>query len=246
MAAAHVSFGVIDERAPMSDEPEVYGFRSMQIDSYEIPRHFYSLQKGGAAYRMRELGAVMYYGIEVCGYMSRKRRIAVDVDKLVELWRVAVVGLAIAHDKDEADKYEASIDSCLTPLLSAPIKQVRDFSSKLLTVLKADPQVPFLVWRPYEIWLNMMKSAPDEGVKELKTHLAKQIADIVEEDLKPQLGEALVRALQWRSPEKLAEVRDVVEKEKEAGRAPRLRGRESCLFMECGGTIEEPRVCIQI
>lgn len=217
----------------------------MLLSSYDVPRHFYSLQKGGAAYRIREVGALLWYA-DHCGYISKKRRVGMDVDKLVETWRVAVVGLAVAHDKDEADRYEATIDTCLSPLLAAPIKQVREFSAKLLIALKEDRSVPFLVWRPFEVWLDMMKGAPDEGIKQLKTELARQIVDIVEEDLKPQLGEALVRALQWRSPDKLAEVRTVVESEKAKGNKPRLRGRESCLFLESGGDEDNPKVCIQI
>jgi hypothetical protein len=244
--APTVSYGEIDEKQRDDESAPVAGARTLLIDSYEIPRHFYSWQRGGAAYRMRDLGAMFYYASVVCKRMGHKKRIPMDVDKLVEAWSVAVVGLAVAHDKDEADRHEASIDSILTPLLAAPIKQVREFAPKLMERLKNDPQVPFLVWRPFEIWMDMVNKAPDEGVKELKTQLARDIADIVEEDLKPQLGEALVRALQWRSPEKLEEVRKVVEREKEKGNAPRLRGRESCLFMECGGTDEEPEVCVQI
>ena len=181
MAATAVSFGVIDETASLREEaPKLQGFRTELINCYDIPKLLYqTTRKRSAAYRLGEIGALLYYAIEVCHRMGRKKRITMEVDKLVETWRVAVVGLAVAHDKDEADRYEASIDSCLTPLLAAPIKQVREFADKLLVVLKNDPKVPFLVWRAYEVWLNMIKKAPDEGVKELKTQIAREIADIV-------------------------------------------------------------------
>ena len=170
-----------------------------------------------------------------------------DVDALVAEWKVVVVGLAIAHDKDEADRYEAAIEKCLMPILSAPIKQVREFYPKLLKALKDDPKVPFLVWRGYEIWVDQILSkAPDEGIKQLKTELAREITEMVEQDVKDQIPDALIRALQWRSAETLEQVKKTVEEEKAAGRKPRLRGRESCLFLEVGGTEDEPKACVQI
>ena len=69
---------------------------------------------------------------------------------------------------------------------------------------------------------------------------------MVEQDAKDQLPDAMIRALQWRSPEKLEQVKEVVAKEKAAGRKTRLKGRESCLFLEAGGTEEQPEVCVQV
>jgi hypothetical protein len=170
-----------------------------------------------------------------------------NVDELVARWAKVITGLAVAHDKDEADRYEAAIEECLTPILTAPIKQVREFYPKLLQVLKADQTVPFLVWRAYEIWVEQVLSkAPDEGIKRLKVDLAKEITEMVEQDVKDQLPDALIRALQWRSPETLAEVKDAVSETKAHGGKVRLRGRESCLFLEVGGTEKEPKACVQI
>ena len=56
----------------------------------------------------------------------------------------------------------------------------------------------------------------------------------------------MVRALQWRSPETLASMKTTVQAEHAAGKSVRLRGRESCLFLEAGGTEEEPAVCVQL
>lgn len=169
-----------------------------------------------------------------------------DVEKMVQVWKAAIVGLAMAHDKDEADRQEANIEECLTPMLTAPVGQLRDFAGRLRDALKSDAAVPYLVWRAYEVWFEMMKLAPDEDVKTLKRDMAQSIVDLVEEDAKKQLPEAMVRALMWRSPEKLAEVETAVREEKAAGRSVRLRGRESCLFLEVGGTEDEPRVCVQV
>jgi|SRR5208282_2926887 len=223
------------------------GIRSELISSYEIPRAFYcNVRKLSAARQVSNLGCLVWYGMKV-GCMGRTRRTKMDVDALVSKWAVVVTMLATAHDKDAADRYEAAIEECLTPILSAPIKQVREFYPKLLKALKENPSVPFLVWRSYEIWVDQVLSkAPDEAVKALKTELAKEISDLVEQDVKDQIPEALIRALQWRSPETLQEVKDALVKDKKMGTRARLRGRESCLFLEVGGTEDEPQVCVQI
>ena len=225
--------------------------RSRLISGYEVPRFAYSQGIGGRFSRKTlsavrwagEVGVWLWYGNT---HPGRKRKVSMDVPKMIALWKEAIVGLAVAHDKVESDKFEASIENCLTPLLTAPVKELRALAKGLLASLREDPRVPFLVWRAYEVWVDQIEKAPDEGVKLLKRDLAQQIVDLVEEDAKKQLPEAMVRALMWRDPTKLEEVKAVVEKEKAAGRGVRLKGRESCLFLECGGTEEEPAVCVQV
>lgn len=230
--------------APEHTEPR--GIRTEIITSYEIPRSFYRGFKHSAASKVGELGALMMYASH-CRRMGGRKRILMDVDKLVREWATVVTGMAVAHDKDESDRYEAAIEKCLVPILAAPIKQVREFYPKLLIALKSNPQVPFLVWRSYEIWVDQVLSkAPDEDIKVLKTELAKEIADMVEQDVKDQIPEALIRALQWRNAETLAEVKEVVTREKAKGNKTRLVGRESCLFLHCGGEGEDSEVCVQI
>ncbi len=116
----------------------------------------------------------------------------------------------------------------------------------MIAELRNDKAVPYLVWKAFEVWQMQMEKAPDEDIKELKTGLAQEIVALVEQDAKDQLPEAMVRALMWRSPSKLEEVKQVVAEEKQAGRKVRLKGRESCLFLEAGGSEEAPRVCVQI
>lgn len=223
------------------------GLRWELIGSYEVPRMFYQHTRGlSAVKRAEEIGLLIWYS-DKCGYTSHKKRTPMNVDGLVEKWADVLTGLATAHDKDAADKYEAAIEECLTPILAAPIKQVREFYPKLLKALKENPAVPFLVWRGYEIWVDQVLSkAQDDDIRELKTVLAKEITEMVEQDVKDQIPEALIRALQWRSPETLAHVKDVVTQTKATGGKVRLRGKESCLFMMAGGTEEDPEVCVQI
>ena len=91
-----------------------------------------------------------------------------------------------------------------------------------------------------------MDKATDEDIVTLKKDLAADIVKMVEEDAKAQLPDAMVRALMWRSPDTLEKVKEVVTEEKAAGRSVRIKGRESCLFLEAGGTEAHPKVCVQI
>jgi hypothetical protein len=225
---------------------ETVGIRTALMASYEIPRALFSALPASPVKKTDHLGCLIYYGFEL-GRMSRRKRVTMDVDAVVERWRKVIVGMCMAHDKDEADRHEAAVEDCLSPILAAPIKQVREFYPKLLAALKNDPAVPFLVWRSYEVWIDMVISkAPDEDIKQLKTDLAKEIVDLVEGDVRDQLPQAMVRALQWRSAETLEKVKSTVIEEQEKGNKPRLRGRESCLFLEVGGTEDNPAVCVQI
>lgn len=219
------------------------GARNLVMDSYQIGRFFYSL---GPPSKMRSYGILLQYWHQH-PHTGRKRRPRMDIDAMVALWKPVIVGLATAHDKDEADRYERQLDACLSPILTAPIRDVRMFAGRLMTAMKDDKAVPFLVWRAFEVWVKeFVEKAPDGELGTLKTEIAGEIAQMVEADLQPQLSTALVHALQWRSAKKLEEVKEVVVREKAEGRKPRLKGRESCLFMECGGTDEQPEVVIQI
>ena len=230
----------------MEKEEIIEGLRTEIIHSYDLPKFFYGTMKNSAAKQAGTLGCLLWYSL-LKGRTGHTRRTMMDVDLIVEEWMRMIVGLAVAHDKDEADRYEAAVDKCLQPILAAPIKQIREFYPKLLARMKNDPAVPFLVWRSYEVWIDQVLSkAPDEEIKVLKVELAKEIADLVEGDVREQLPEALMRALQWRSPGQLSKVKEAVMEAQTKGEKVRLRGRESCLFMEVGGSEEEPKVCIQI
>ncbi len=183
----------------------------------------------GPVRRATRLGLILRY-ILTGGY-NRKPRVPMDVEALADRWIEAVVGMCLAHDKDAYDAHDARADELLGPLLAAPVRQVREFYARLLEKMHADTRVPMLVWMGFEAWGEVMvKNAPDEGVKRLKNKLAGEIADLVEEDIRDQIPQAVRRALRWRDPEVLQEVKERVE----AGAKPRLRGRESCLFLEVG------------
>lgn len=231
---------------------DIGGVRTLSLQQYAIPRAIYAGElmsshhqiTRSAIKRLAGMGLLFWYGSQ---HPGTKRKKPVNVDVLVKKWHPVIVGLAVAHDKDDADRHESQLDDLLSPLLTAPVKQLREFAKKLLASLKADKTVPYLVWRGYEVWVDkVIMQAPDEDVVALKTQAATEVMKLVEEDVKDQLPEAIVRALQWRSAERLAEVKTVVEREKAAGRKTRLVGRESCLFIESGPEVDNPAVCIQL
>lgn len=178
--------------------------------------------------RAKALGTLLRYAMQ---FPSRRRRVTVKIEELADAWIAAIVGMCQAHDKDTYDAHDAKADELLGPLLAAPVKEVREFYHALTAKMKADPRVPFLVCMGFEAWGEVMvKDAPDEGVKRLKNKLAEEIAQLVQEPIRDQIPEAIKRALRWRDPETLKAVKKTLER----GAKPKLRGRESCLFLEAG------------
>jgi hypothetical protein len=203
------------------------GVRSAVMASLASGAFPFRVKKKGPVGRMEFLGHVLRWGM-VHG-MTHRRVVRVNVEELVGQWVEAVVGMCLAHDKDTYDAHDARADALLGPLLTAPVKQVREFYAKLLDRMRADQRVPMLVWMGFEAWGEVLvKDAPDEGVKKLKHRLAQDIADLVELDVREQIPKAIARALRWRDPETLREVKETLQ----AGAKPKLVGRESCLYLE--------------
>lgn len=168
----------------------------------------------------------LMYAVE---HPSRQKRTPVDVDEMVEKWVPIIRGLSTAHDKATVDRCEFDSEDHLLPLTSAPVKQLREFYAKLCDRLEADPTIPFFVWRSFRTWGDViLAKLPDGGVKKLRGDLAKKVADLVEQHIQPDLNAALVGALQWRDAESLEKMATAVE----GGAKPRMRGRESCLFLD--------------
>jgi hypothetical protein len=171
---------------------------------------------------------------------SRKPRTPMDVEAMVAAWREAVVGMTLAATKDDVDRWEAKLNDLLEPFLKAPIKQIREFCTRLVEVIEPDPQVPWLIKQSVIGYIKIfVKTAKDEAVIELKKDIAGRIARAVEGDVAPQLVDAITNALCWRDPEHLARVEEAVKKSKGGPKAkrPRMVGRESCLFLEVGDEV---------
>ena len=219
---------MIDEACGHPEKPEKRGARTRVMNSLNL--NAMGMLPRNPLKRASDLGTILR--LQIGGYFGRNRKAKpVEIPKLVDQWIEAIVGMCLAHDKDGYDAHDAKADELLTPIMSAPIAQVREFYFAMVAKMKADARVPFLVQVAFEAWGEaVVKNSPDEGVKRLKRKLAADIADLAEMQLRDQWPEAIKRALMWRDPEVLEEVKERLE----AGEKPKIRGRQSCLFMELG------------
>ena len=165
---------------------------------------------------------------------ARSKRTPMDIPTQVARWVPIIKGLSTAHEKADVDRCEFELDDHLTPLLTAPVAQLREFYAALCDALEADRDIPFFVHRTFRTWGEViLKRAPDGEIRELKKGLAAEIADMVEDDIRPDISKAIAGALQWRSPEALERTRSALRK----GAKPHVVGRESCLFLEVDGLL---------
>jgi len=178
----------------------------------------------------RGILALIWYGVTYQG-RGGKRRIPVDVKKMIDDWTKWIVVYSTAHDKKDIDETEFRIDELLTPLLTAPIKQLREFWNGLVKAVESEQRIPYTVVAMFKAYntIEIKEATNDDRIKRLKVKLAGEIAEMVEqsETIQIDLEKALIGALKWRSPENLEEIKNDLE----AGAKPRLQGRQSCLFL---------------
>lgn len=228
MIEMHVcTTGMIEGAPPLPEEEQVEkpeSLRSVLLGLWSVYQMATTWHKW--IRKTKDLEVLLYYGIEV---YTRSRRTPMDVPKMVDNWKDVFVTLCTAHDKDEIDKAEYKMDELLTPILSAPVAQLREFYVGLRDALKADVRVPFFVWSIFRAWgLVVAEKATDEPTrKHLRKQLATEIAEMVDDKVRGDLVEALVGALMWRDPPTLKKIKEDLN----TGAKPRLRGRESCLFL---------------
>lgn len=216
-----------------SQVPQETSVRDHIIGMWDIVQQANSLtlwnkfHKGkGGVQSIQDLRAVLMYA---CEYPTRRKRISMNISVMVYEWTSIIRSLSTSHDKNSLDQAEFDMEQHLTPLLTAPVKQIRQFYEELVISLKQDPTIPFFVWVWFESWGEViLKSASDSAVKELKISLASEIAELVEEDVKPDLRKAIEGALKWRTEENLLKIKDSLRK----GGKARMVGKESCLFLE--------------
>lgn len=177
--------------------------------------------------QVRNMDVLCHYGISIAP--SRRRRVPVDVPAMIEQWKIVIVTLATAHDKEAIDKAEYRMDELLTPLLKAPVAQLKEFHEGLQTQLREDPNVPFFIWSMFNAWGKVIveRSSANDTEKKLKKKLAKEVAALVEPAVKNDIVKAMTGALMWRNPETLQQIKEDVEN----GAKPKIKGKESCLFL---------------
>jgi hypothetical protein len=229
----------IDETVQLPAKPVHLGVRTAVMCSLEVAAQGFKMfgslgrYKGPVAHvdslgwTLRLIGYSKFHGIR----WSTKPRKPMNIPELSKKWCDAIAGMCLAHDKATYDANDAKADDLLGPIMTAPVKQVREFYHKLKEDLGADTRIPFLVLMAFDAWGTVtVADAPDEGVKQLKKKLAEDIAELVEKPAAEQLPAAIARALQWRPESQLQEVKAALKK----GAKPKLVGRESCLFLEVG------------
>lgn len=209
---------------------------------FAVDRHVRRLfpYDGDKYTKIAKFRALLMYQAE---YPSRRKRKPMIVQEMVERWVPIIRGLSCGHDKAEIDRCEFEMEQHLWPLLSAPVAQLREFYAALVDALKADRTIPMFVWTLFESWGEaILKKAPDGEIVELKKKISLRIAEAVEGQLHADLKEALIGALQWRSEAQLTKIEEGV---KNPTVKPRLRGKESCLFLVVNeGTPDEAQVML--
>ena len=214
---------------------EKIGLRSWLLDTPEIVGQMVSRNM---ARRLSNVTSLLMYAIE---NPARKRRTPMDVSEVVARWRQVITAYCTAHSKEDFDQADYQMDELFGPLLTAPVKQLREFYPALVAALKDDPSVPMIVWETFEIWgKTILDKAKDEEVIQLKADLAREIAQMVEQEVQPGIMEAIAGALKWRSPEQLGEIKTALE----AGAKPKLVGRQSCLYLCVGEGESEVKVML--
>jgi hypothetical protein len=163
---------------------------------------------------------------------SRKRRKPMEnLNEFARQWKDVLLKLSLSHTKEGIDQADYRMEDLFAGLLAMPVKQVRQFYDLLLSELKSDESVPYFIWKTVEHWKEKAVGvSQDVEANMLQSELATDLAAILEPVLSPQLKEALAGSLKWKPGEVLEKIKAAVE----AGEKPKLRGRESCLFLEIG------------
>jgi hypothetical protein len=181
----------------------------------------------------KEVGKYLIWLAYACEHPGRgKRKVTMDVENMVQKWLPLVKALALAHDVDEKDVASATLDDLLKEVIVAPAKQIREFYRELTAALKKDKSVPWSLWKLFDFWGdNVLDKIKEEGMIVLRGDLAQQIAErSIEKIPVKDWVDSMIAALMWRSPERLEEIKSKLDE----GHAPRVRGRESCLFLQVG------------
>jgi hypothetical protein len=177
------------------------------------------------------LGQLMVYAHNIKRMCRRPLPMEPEaLDRFVTDWKETIITLAVAHDPETRTRADERSEELLRPLLTLPIAQVRAWAQSLARMLREDQRTPYLVWSAFERVIEpMIRVGPDKGNLELRHELAAEVANLATEQVeRADWVKAIAGALQWRDPGTLTAVRDNLRQ----GAKPRVRGRESCLFLE--------------
>lgn len=180
----------------------------------------------------RNMEKILSFLAYACEHQSRRKRVPVDVQEMVGKWTPLVKQLALAHDVDEKDLASSTLDDLLKEVITAPVKQIREFYRELTAALKKDKTVPWALWKLFDFWgENVLDKLETEQEMTLRGELAQQIAErSIEKIPVKDWVDSMIGSLMWRSPEKLEQIKASLDQ----GHQPRVRGKESCLFLAVG------------
>src|SRR5260221_194729 len=100
----------------------VSDLRSDFLSSYEMVRAMYSMRTPGRRFYLPcQAAAEIGFYVAMCDIdglaHSRKPRIPMkDLKQFAADWKDLIVRVSTAHDKDAADRAEADVEKCLTPV----------------------------------------------------------------------------------------------------------------------------------
>lgn len=241
MIEVHVCYaGDVIEGAPPAPPKKESGFnlRDEAMSLWSITRFAQKFFRGFKKIETAEM--MLYYACEVT---SGRRKTPVNIPEMIEKWKACIVVLCTAHDKAAIDQAEFGMDELLKPMLTAPVAQIREFYAGLLTALQADERIPFFVWSIFKNWGEYVleKAYKDAPPRRLKRKLAERVAKLsMTKQTRTDMVQALVGALMWRSPEALKDI----ERDIKDGAKPRVKGRESCIFLVTEGKRGEHTVML--
>jgi hypothetical protein len=205
--------------------------RQIAVESLELTAvaAFWSISQLGQF--VNTLGMLAVYAHHCRRMTGRPKRMEpTALEAFVASWKEAIITLAVAHSPEERTRADERSEDLLRPLFTLPIAQVREWARSLAKALREDARTPFLVWSSFERVVEpMIRVGPDKRPLELRHELAADVAAMAAEQVqRADWIKAIAGALQWRDAGTLTAVKTALE----SGAKPKLRGRESCLFLE--------------
>jgi hypothetical protein len=228
--ACRILWEIIDSKPELWSEkiPPIFESRPWALGGFEVP---WRLHEDAVDRVVANCAGLLVYADKVGRMTHTGVRKLDNIDELVAKWVESFVVMATAHSDEARVKMDQTSDELLMPLLHAPIAQVREFVRRVARALEEDPRVPWIVWSSFKKIVEPVVVKGKDG-EEVALHelLAVEIAELVVPKLETaDLVSAVARALQWRDPTKLEEIKAAVGR-KDAPK-PRLRGGQSCLFL---------------
>jgi len=134
-------------------------------------------------------------------------------------------------DSNAWDTYEFQSQQLISVLSLANFNRFKEY---LQQAMDADPKCPWFVKSKFMGFLNPPKSIPTREDEKTAEKIMRMVCINIEKT-NPDVFRALVDSLKWRGSKELGRTLAAVEKTPPEKR--KLKGRESCVFIESGETV---------